>query len=142
MFRKKSKENDKKDVGKNISNFYKINDEFLLKDKLFEEDCCNVWPNEVNNILSSTVDFSIKEENNNNFESHEFNFEKELNFKKSENENIIYTPRIKTNKMYLIFYKNNDNYNKYDKDECSNMTNLYLSEYEHKKFVDDNVNNF
>ena len=138
----KSKENDKKDVDKNISNFFKINDEFLLKDKLFEDDCRNVWPNEVNNILSSTVDFSIKEENNNNFESPEFNFEKELNFKKSENENVIYTPQIKTNKMYLIFYENNDNYNKYDKDECSNMTNLYLNEYEHKKYVDDNVNNF
>ena len=138
----KSKEKVKKIVGKNLSNFYRINDEFLLKDKLFEDECCNVWPNEVNNILSSTVDFSIKEENNNNFESHELNFEKELNFKKSENENIIYNPQIKTNKMCLIFYENNENYNKYEKDESSNMTNLYLNEYENKKYVDDFINNF
>ena len=128
----KSKEKEKI-VDKIISNFYKINDEFLLKEKLFENDCCNVWPNEVNNILSSTVDFSIKEENN-NFESHEFNFEKEINFKKIENENVIYTPQIKTNKM-RIFYENNENYIKYEKDECSNMTNLYINEYENKKYV-------
>ena len=136
----KNLEYGKRVVDKNISNFYRINDEFLLKNKFFEEECCNVWPNEVNNILSSTVDFSIKEENNNNFESHDFNFEKELTFKKPENENIIY-PQIKTNKINLIFYENNCNYNKYEKDECSNMTNLYLNEYEHKKYVDDNVNN-
>ena len=138
----KSKENEKKFVEKKISNFYKINNEFLLKDKLFKEDCCNAWPNEINNILSSTVDFSIKEENNNNFESHDFNFEKELTYKKSENENVIYNPEKKTNKMNLIFYENNENCNKYEKDECSNMTNLYLNEYENKKYVDDFVNNF
>ena len=37
--------------------------------------------------------------------------------------------------------KNIDNKNKYENDECSNMTNLYINEYENKKDIYELVNN-
>jgi hypothetical protein len=44
--------------------------------------------------------------------------------------------------MYLKLYdnQNTDIKNKYENDECSNMTNLYLNEYENKKNIYEFVN--
>ena len=141
---KKEKENEKEKFEKIVPNFNKVNDEFKLNDKLYKYDYCNAWPNEINNLLQSTIDISTKEENNNIFVPQEFNLEKKkIIFKKPEKENDICTKQLKTNNLYLIFYGNNvENKNKYENDEYSNMTNLYLNDYEHRKDIDDFVNKF
>ena len=57
--------------------FNKISEDFLMNNKLFKDDCCNVWPNEINNLLSSTECISIKDENIVN-EQNKFKFEKKI----------------------------------------------------------------
>ena len=136
--------NKKENVEKNLLYFNRANDECILNDKLFKTNYCHVWPNELNNLLYSTVDISIKEDNNPNIEQNNFNFEKKkFILKKAENEGDTIKP-AKPNNLFLIFYDNNnaDSKNKCENDECSNMTNLYLNEYEQKKNVYDFVNNF
>ena len=141
---KNRNKNDANILGKNFLNFNKINDDFLLNDKL---DCCNIWQNEINNILPSTVDISIKDENNIDIEKENFNIEKnKFVFPKCEKENDFCSKHIKSKSLYLNFYGNNiESKNKYENDECSYMTqltNLYNIEYEPKKEIDDFVNKF
>ena len=131
-------------LGKHFLNFNKINNEFLLNDKLFKH-CCNIWPNEINNILSSTDDISIKDENNIDIEKENFNIAKNV-FEKCGKENDFCCKDIKSKSLYLYFDGNNMvSKNKFENDECSYMThltNLYYSEYEQKKDIDDFVNKF
>ena len=140
---------------KHIFNFYKINHEFLLNDKLFKEDGCDIWPNEINNILSSTDYISVKDENNIDIEKENYNIENnKYVFQKGEKENDACYNILKSNSLNLNFYENNidnnmDNNmeykNKYENDENSYMahfTNLYYNEYEHKKDIDDFINKF
>ena len=130
------KEKDKNE--KNLLYFNKVNEEYILNDKLFKDNYYDIWPNEINNILSSTVDVSIKEDNDLNLEKNKFNFEKQkINFRKSYNGFDLYSKPVKTNNLYLRSYDNinSDNKNRFENDECSNMTNLYLNEYENKKDI-------
>ena len=72
------------------------------------EDILIYWKNKINNIFSIRDEISIIEKNltNNN---------------------------IKNSDLFCLYNCNNkENNNKYENDECSNMTNLYFSEYEHK----------
>ena len=137
--------NDINILDKNFLNFNKISDDFWLNDKLFKEGCRNIWTNEIINILPNTADISIKDENNivieNNFEKNKFAFQKN-----EKEENDFFSKNIKSKCLYLNFYGNNlESKNKYENDECSymtNLTNLYYSEYESKKEIDDFVNKF
>jgi hypothetical protein len=114
--------------------FNKISEDFLMNNKLFKDDCCNVWPNEINNLLSSTECISIKDENIVN-EQNKFKFEKK-NFDFQKSGNSLGNKNIKSNNLYITFYDNNlENNNKYENDECSNMTNLYYNEYERKNYM-------
>jgi hypothetical protein len=134
--------NDINSLGKNYLNFNKINDDFLINEKIFKEECCNIWPNKINNILISTDDFSIKEENKT--EKDNFNIEKNIFvFQKGEKENDFCSRHIKSKCLYLNFYGNNmEIKNKYENDECSYLSNLYCNEYEEQKDVDYFVNKF
>ena len=133
---------EKENYENNLLYYNEIKDEYILNDKLFKDECHNGWPNEINNLLFSTNDVSIKEDNK-SIEQNDFHFEKKkFNFRKDENEKDIYYKSIKTNSLYLIFFDNNntDNKNKYENDEFSNMTNLYLNEYENKNDIYEFVN--
>ena len=146
------KENEKENFEKIVPNFNIVNEELKLYNNFFKYDYYNynynynynIWQNEINHLIPSTVDISIKDENNNIIVPNEFNLEKKkLIFKKHERENDIYTRQLKTNNLYLVFYGNNvENKTKFENDECSNMTNLYLNDYEHRKDIDDFVNKF
>jgi len=150
--------NFKKDENKKIENnnetnliektyLNKMNDDFLIDDKLFKDDR-NVWPNELNNLLSSTDDMSIKEENNIHKDSEKIDFGySNFNFQNDENQNNICIKNIKPNlKLCINFY--DDNIEDESKDEgenedsCSKMTNLYINEYDKEKEINDFVNNF
>ena len=119
---------------------------FLIDDKLLEINFDKTWQNELNNILPSTDEFSIKEENriksdnikidikNNNFifEHEEDINQKNLNFK------------FITSNLNCINFKN-DNIDYDDKEEnesedcCSKMTNLYKNFCE-SKIINDFLN--
>ena len=147
------KDENKKIENNNETNFIektylnKMNDDFLIDDKLFKDDR-NVWPNELNNLLSSTDDMSIKEENNIHKDSEKIDFGySNFNFQNDENQNNICIKNIKPNlKLCINFY--DDNIEDESKDEgenedsCSKMTNLYINEYDKEKEINDFVNNF
>ena len=112
----------------------KLSEDFLMNNKLFKDDCYNVWPNEINNLLSSTECISIKDEKIVN-EQNKFKFEKK-NFDFQKSDNSLGNMNIKSNNLYITFYDNNlENNNKHENDECSNMTNLYYNEYERKNYM-------
>ena len=119
-----------------------VKDDFLIDDKLFKEDCYNL-PNELNNLLSSTDDFSIKEENNINFPKKNIEC---MNFtiQKSKKEKDIFINHIKSDLNLCIKFNDNvedenrdENENEENEDCCSKMTNLYVQdEYERKEIND------
>ena len=119
-----------------------VKDDFLIDEKFFKEDCYSL-PNELNNLLSSTDDFSIKEENNIDFPKKNIEC---MNFTiqniKKENDMII--NHIKSDLNLCIKYnedvedENRDqSENEENEDCCSKMTNLYAQdEYERKELND------
>ena len=116
-----------------------IKDDFLIDDKFFKEDCYTL-PNELNNLLSSTDDFSIKEENNINFPKKNIEC---MNFTihNIQKENDFLINHIKPDLNLCIQYnENRDENDEENEDCCSKMTNLYIQdEYERKElneFVD------
>ena len=119
-----------------------VKDDFLIDDKLFKDDCYTL-PNELNNLLSSTDDFSIKEENNINFPKKNIecmNFTIQ-NFKKEKD---MFINHLKSDLNLCIKYNDNiedenrdENENEENEDCCSKMTNLYVQdEYERKELND------
>ena len=119
-----------------------IKDDFLIDDKFFKEDCYT-FPNELNNLLSSTDDFSIKEENNINFPKKNIecmNFTIQ-NFKKEKD---MFINHLKSDLNLCIKYNDNiedenrdENENEENEDCCSKMTNLYVQdEYKRKELND------
>ena len=119
-----------------------VKDDFLIDDKLFKEDCYTL-PNELNNLLSSTDDFSIKEENNINFPKKNIEC---MNFtiQNSKKEKDMFINHIKSDLNLFIKYNDNvvdenrdENENEENEDCCSKMTNLYVQdEYERKELND------
>jgi len=119
-----------------------VKDDFLIDDKFFKEDCYTL-PNELNNLLSSTDDISIKEENNINFPKKNIEC---MNFtiQNIKKEKDIFINHIKSD--LNLYVKCNDNIEDENRDEneneenedcCSKMTNLYVQdEYERKELND------
>ena len=120
----------------------KINDDFLTDDNIFKDEYYKVWPNDLNNLLSSTDDFSIKDENNNNnIDSKKIGFENEnFIYHNEEKENDLCIKPIKTN---FNLYRNLYGENTIEENEnfSSNMTNLYMNEFNERKDIYDFVNN-
>ena len=107
----------------------------IINEENIENDYSNIPKNEMNNLLSSTDDISIKEDNNdekNNFyfERNNFDFEKSQNYLNNANKNLNY--------WRLNYYNNNiENINnKYENDEYSNLMNLYFNDFKDKKDID------
>ena len=65
----------------NSVNKINLNNDFLMNSQIFKDDYCRDWPNSLNSLnslndmMSSTADLSLKEENN-NLENKGFPFEK------------------------------------------------------------------
>ena len=125
-----------------------MNNDFIINDhQFFNDDYYIEWPNSLNSlnslndIMSSTADYSLKEENNNK-ENNLINFEnKNLSFQKMpylEEKEIDFSLNNKLNIFNLNFNncdeKNNDDINE---DFSSKMTNLYIQEYDDKKLAND-----
>ena len=113
----------------NLVNKINLNNDFLINPLLFKDDYYLDWPNSLsslNDIMSSTADASLKEENN-NIDNCSNNFE-------NENPDNITGKEINNFNIYSndILEQNIDLYNK--EDCCSKMTNLYVQEFEDKKF--------
>ena len=127
-----------------------INNDFLLNnEQLFNDDHYMDWPNSLNSlndIMSSTADCSLKEENNTkennliNFGKNDFSFqivqdtvEKDVNFtlnNKLNNYNLYFNNADE--KKFDENHENNEN-NENNEDCCSKMTNLYVQEFYDKK---------
>ena len=121
-----------------------LNNEFLVNFQLFKDDYTLDWPNlnDLNDMMPSTADISLKEDNNaieNNLiklENRNFSFRKVPDIIEKEN---VFSLKNKIND--LNFYFNNSDEKNLDNDEnedcCSKMTNLYIQEYEEKKINND-----
>ena len=111
------------------------------KEKALKDNYCPNLVNNLSDIISSAIDFSLKEENNYllNFENNDFSFQKlpemvgkEIDFSLKGKNNEI-TPDNCNEEQNI---KNiNENENDEDDDDCSKMTNLYFQEYNDKKIV-------
>ena len=102
--------------------------------------------------MSSTVDFSLKDENSNidnylnNFENKDFSFqkmpnmaEKESNFSLNNNKNDFYLNKYNENNINN-FENDKDNEIESEEDDCcSKITNLYYQEYD-KKIISEFLN--
>ena len=125
---------EKKDINK------EKNKEFLINIQLYKEDYYAEWPNSLNNfndMMSSTADLSLKEENN--LEKKEFSFQKMPDKVKKEID-FSFKYKNNNNNINLFFYnpdrKNND-FDDNNEDCCSKMTNLYAQEFDNKKIIND-----
>ena len=131
----KNKRSEKKD--NKIYLIEKVN----AKNKVLKENCPYLL-NNLNDIISSTIDFSLKIDNNNhllNFENNDFSFqklpemvekEKDLAMKVKNNE---LTPDICIEEQNInIISDKEDNE---DDDSCSKMTNLYIQDYNNDKKI-------
>ena len=141
---KKNNENDFFD-----NKYFNTIKNFLIDDKLLENNYNNAWQNELNNILPSTDEFSIKEENhiksdNEKMEikSKNFIFEHDEDFNQKDLNFKFITSNL--NCINCINFKN-DNIEYDDKEEnesedcCSKMTNLYKDVCE-SKIINDFLN--
>ena len=93
------------------------------------------WPNSLNSfndIMSSTADLSLKEENN-NIENKDFSFEKMPDMAEKEN-----NFPLKENINNYNLYSNKVSEPNFDENEdcCSKMTNLYAQEYKDTQLMD------
>ncbi len=147
-----SKNEEKKEKNKTkiylIEKVEKVNSKrnYDLND-IFKDNYYSSWP--LNDIMSSTIDFSLKEESNNidknflNFEKNDISFqkmpemaEKEIGFSlKSKNNDFNLNSRIKDQNI-----NNNENeINEYD--DCgSKMIDFYFQEYDNKRAVNYLIN--
>ena len=114
---------------------------FIINNEIFKDNCCIDWLNNINDIMSSTVDFSLKDENINennnsfNLENNNSPFQKMPNF---VDKDIKFSLKYKKDEFYLNNINNEKNYEDENDEEenedcCSNMTNLYLQDYCDKK---------
>ena len=144
-FGKDKKKEDEENFENNLSYFNKINNEYIFSDILYNDNFCYDWPNERNNNISNIMEsLIIKDKNNYNSQKNDFISEKKsIYIKKNESENDMNIKLTKVSNFNFSLYdnKNIDNKNKYENDECSNMTNLYINEYENKKDIYELVNN-
>ena len=136
------KENDSEVKNKiNITSKIHLNNDFIINSEIFKDGCCMDWPNSLNSlnslnsfndIMSSTADLSLKEENN-NIENKEFSFEKMPNM--AEKENIF---SLKENINNYNLYSNKVGEQNFDENDdcCSKMTNLYAQEYKDTQLRD------
>ena len=112
--------------------------EFLINIQLYKDDYCIEWPNSLNNfndIMSSTADLSLKEENN--FEIKDDFFQKIPDRGEKE---IDFCFKNKNNNINLYFNNPEDKKNNLGEDNedcCSKMTNLYAQEYDNKKIINE-----
>jgi len=108
-----------------------------VKNKILKDNCPNLI-NNLNDIVSSAIDFSLKVDNNNhllNFENNDFSFQKLPEMVEKE---IDLTLKIKYNDLCIEEQNLNNNSDKEDNeddDSCSKMTNLYIQDYNDKKIV-------
>ena len=123
----------------NSVNKINLNNDFLMNSQIFKDDYCRDWPNSLNSLnslndmMSSTADLSLKEENN-NLENKGFPFEKIPEMAGNE---INFNMKHKINNFN--FDNNKDERNvELDENEdcCSKMTNLYAQEFQDKKIMD------
>ena len=145
-FGKDKKKEDEENFENNLSYLNKINNEYIFNDILYNDNFCYDCPNERNNNISNIIEPLIKKDKNNfNSQKNDFISEKKSIFiKKNENENDMNIKPTKISNFNFILYdnKNLDNKNKDENDESSNMTNLYINEYENKKDIYELVNKF
>lgn len=108
---------------------------FLIDDNFFEDDYCNGWQNELNNILPSTDEFSVKEENHIKSDTDKINIKNNnYSFEPDNNQNDLTFKFITSNLNCINFNDDkleNDNKEENEKEDCcSKMTNLYNEFYE------------
>ena len=113
-----------------------------IKNKTIKNNYCPNLVNNLNDIISSTIDFSLKIDNNNhllNFENNDFSFQKLPEMVEKE---IDFTIKVKNNELIpdnCIEDQNinniNDKEDNEEDDSCSKITNLYAQEYNDKKIV-------
>ena len=133
---KNEKENNLHDNNK-ITFTSKINlsNDFIINSQIIKEGYCMDWPNSLNSfndIMSSTADLSLKEENN-NIENKDFSFEKMPDMAEKEN-----NFPLKENINNYNLYSNKVSEPNFDENEdcCSKMTNLYAQEYKDTQLMD------
>ena len=127
---------DKKKI--NFTSKINLNNHFIINSQIFKDDYCIDWPNNLNSInslndkMSSTVDLSLKEENN-NIENKDFSFEKMPDMVEKENN---FPLKQNLNNFNLYSHKiDEQNFDEND-DCCSKMTNLYAQEYKDTQLID------
>ena len=131
----------------NLIEKFNTQNEFIINNKLFKDDYYLEWPNSLNDIMSSTVDFSLKDENSNidnylnNFENKDFSFqkmpnmaEKESNFSLNNNKNDFYLNKYNENNINNFENDKDNDIESEEDDCCSKITNLYYQEYDKKIF--------
>jgi hypothetical protein len=111
------------------------------KNKVLKENCPNLINNS-NDIISSTIDFSLNIDNNNhllNFENCDFSFQK---LPEMVEKDIDLAMKVKNNELTPDNYIEEKSINNIsdkedneDDDSCSKMTNLYIQDYNDKKIV-------
>lgn len=113
-------------LGKTLFNFNSTNEEIIINNKLFKENFDKLRSYEINNLFPSRADDSIKDENY-ICKNKDFDIEKKIFiFQEQEKENELNVNNLSSKYLYKDFYDNyNDNKNKYENDEFSNITNLF-----------------
>ena len=133
-FKKEENFNDKKKI--NSVNKINLNNDLIMNSQIFKDDYCIDWPNSLNSLndmMSSTADLSLKEENN-NLENKDFSYEKIPEMAVNE---INSSMKNKINNFNFDYNKNERNAELDEKEDfCSKMTNLYVQEFEDKKIMD------
>ena len=114
------------------------NNDFIMNTQLFNDENDNQsidFTNSLNNLLSSTADSSLKEDNNKidkdliNLQNKEFSLPKMQYLNEKEND---FPLKNEINIFKFLDDKNNDENND---DCCSKMTNLYCQEFEEKRNI-------
>ena len=105
-----------------------------MKYQTFKDDFD--WPNSLNSLndmMPSTADLSLKEENN-NLENKDISYEK---MPEMEVNKINFSMKNKINNFNFDYNKDGRNAELIEnEDSCSKMTNLYVQEFEDKKIMD------
>ena len=131
IFKENEGEKNNNDITKNI----------FENEKLFEDDCyCIEWPsslNSLNDIMSSTADFSWKEENiienKINYENKGFSFQSMPDMAENEKEFFFKGKFINCN---LDFNKSEEKIDFTVSEDCfSKIDNPYIQEFEDKKLL-------
>ena len=122
----------------NLLNKINLNNDFLINSIIFKNDYCLDWPNSLNSLndmMSSTADLSLKEDNNLENCSNNIEIENPDNITGNK---INFSIKNQIND-YDLCSNNLDEQNidlDNNEDCCSKMTNLYVQEFEDKKMMD------